>query len=340
MDSLNPYNPFENRKKDTPYTQEQLDYIKQLLDQGWSVSKVAKVYDLSIHALKKRKKDNNWASKKTQRAKKLTQQELDDIKEMIDNDIPIKTISEKYQISESTIQRRKTNNHWTLVKRKNRYNFDENFFDEIDTEHKAYWLGFLMADGYILSKRKGKRANQSQNFGFSISMRDEELFGYFKEDLKAENPVNIYNNTSTSFKPNTPYGRILLTSQHTVDSLKRHGIVENKTFITKMPEISENLIPAFIRGYSDGDGSIYIDKNNRIGWSLCGTKELLTSIQNYFGLNYKLDQRFPERNNNNWSLKVVGWQNVPKCLDIIYSDATIYLKRKYDKYAEMQGKIV
>lgn len=340
MDSLVPYNPFENRKSGAKYTQEQVDYIKQLVDQGWSASKIAKEYNLSCDSIRKRIKDNNWSATQNQRQKKLTQAELDEIKEKIDNNVPIAEISKEYDISKDALWRRKANNSWTVKKRKNKYNFDESYFDVIDTEHKAYWLGFLMADGYILSKRKGKRSNQSQSFGFTISVKDIELFDYFKEDLKADNPVNIYKNSSSgAFKTDTDFGRILLTSQRTVDALKSHGIVENKTFITKMPELQQELVPHFIRGYSDGDGSISIDINNRIGWSLCGTKELLNSIQDFFGLNYKLSQRFPERNNNNWQLHVSGWQNVLMCLDIIYKDASVYLKRKYDKYAEMQGKI-
>lgn len=54
MDSLNPYNPFENRKKGSHYTREQLDYIKQLLENGWSVAKIAKTYDLNTSSIRRR----------------------------------------------------------------------------------------------------------------------------------------------------------------------------------------------------------------------------------------------------------------------------------------------
>lgn len=337
MDSLHPYNPFENKKKNAPYTQEQVDYIKQLVDCGWSASKIAKEYNISSDSIRKRIKNNNWTAGTNKRSMRLTNDDLKDIKQMVDQKIDNSIICEKYQISEVTLLSRITNNKWTKTPRKNTYAFDYNYFDVIDSEHKAYWLGFLMADGYILSHRKGKRKNQSQSFGFAISMKDKELFDYFKEDLKTENPVNIYRNSTSSYSSNSVYGRILLTSQHTVDMLKTHGIVENKTFITKMPQLDDNLIPAFIRGYSDGDGSITIDKNNRLSWALCGTKELLNEIQNYFGFSYKLQQRFPERLNNNWTLKITGWKNVPYALSIVYDDATIYLKRKYNKYVEIQG---
>lgn len=339
MDSLNPYNPFKNKKKSAPFTQEQLDYIKQLLDSGWSVSRICQTYDLGKDAIKRRIKEDDWVAVAARRDTKLSEQELQEIKQKVDSNYSLELICSEYNISMASLLRRIQNNKWEKGRRKNIYNFNEHYFDNIDDEHKAYWLGFLTADGYILSARHREgRPHESQSFGFSISMKDKELFDYFKQDLEATNPVNVYKN-SGSFNATNYCGRILLTSQHTVDTLKKYGIVENKTFITTMPEIEEHLIPAWIRGYSDGDGSISRDKNNRLSWGLCGTKELLTGIQEFFGFNYKLSQRFPERHNNNWSLKVAGWINVPSALSIIYKDATIYLKRKYDKYVEIQGSL-
>lgn len=340
MDSLNPYNPFKNKKPSANYSQEQLDYIKQLLDQGWSVSRICSTYNLYKDSIKKRIKNDNWSAVRNRRDGKLTSQEISQIKLMVDEGINNQIICDKFQISETALLNRIQNNKWDpRPGKKNQYSFNEHYFDTINDEHKAYWLGFLMADGYVLSARH-RTPNESQSFGFSISMRDRELFDYFKRDIKANNPVNVYNRYEGSFKNGRPTGRILLTSQHCVNMLKSHGVVENKTLIAKMPELPDELIPHFIRGYSDGDGSISIDKNNRVVWGLCGTKEMLNSIQHFFGYNYKLSQRFPERHNNNWQLKITGWKNVPSALDICYNGATIYLKRKYDKYVEIQGKIV
>lgn len=340
MDSLIPYNPFQNKKKSATYTQEQLDYIKQLLDQGWSVSRICATYNLGKDSIKKRIKNNDWSAVRDRRDSKLTSQEILDIKQMVDNGVDYDTICKKFKISETALLNRIQNNKWSARPgKKNQYTFNEYYFDKIDDEHKAYWLGFLMADGYILSARH-RTKKESQSFGFSISMKDKELFDYFKADLESNNPVNVYNNATTSFNSKIPTGRILLTSQHCVDMLKKNGVVENKTFITKMPDLSLDLIPHFIRGYSDGDGSITIDKNNRVQWAFCGTKELLNSIQKFFGYNYKLRQRFPERHNNNWCLKITGWKNVSKALTTCYKDATIYLKRKYSKYVEIQGRNV
>lgn len=342
MDSLNPnYNPFEGKKKSSHYTAEQLAYIKELVDLGWSANKIATTFNIDRSAIKKRIKSNDWTCNGNNRNGRLSSKELQEIKNKVESGVDKQLICDEYSISMTSLMNRIVNNKWDKPRRKNFYTFNEEYFDNITTEHQAYWLGFLYADGYILSKRnRPDKPNESQSFGFAIAESDSELFIKFKEDLQATNPVHYYENRASSFKNSQKCGRILLTSQHTVDSLKRYGVVENKTFFLKAPPIDKALIPAFIRGYSDGDGSIIIDKNNKYQWNILGTKEVLTFIQDFFNTNIKLYQRFPERENNNFTLHYGGNQQVPKLLDIIYKDATIYLQRKYNKYAEMRGNNV
>lgn len=343
MDSLNPkvfYNPFEDRTKNAPYTQEQLDFLYGLVKKGWSAAKIASEYKIDKESIKKRIKENCWICKKNMNIRKsgLTNTELQEIKNKIEQGMSKEKICSEYNISKVALLHHITNNKWEKTKKK-QYSFNEHYFDEIANEHQAYWLGFLYADGYILSKRKEtKRKNQAQSFGFSISSKDNELFDYFKQDLQSNNPVHYYQrNDGGSYKEESICGRILLTSQHTVDMLKKHGLLENKTFFLKPPQIKKELIPAFIRGYSDGDGSVYITKKGTFGWSIVGTKEILTFIQDFLNTDVKLSQRFPERQNNNYTLGFCGKNRVPALLDIIYKDASIYLQRKYAKYAEMRG---
>lgn len=342
MDSLNPiYNPFEGKKKGAHYTIEQIAFIKELVNLGWSANKIATVYKIDAGAIRKRIKNNDWSCAEKNRNIQLSNKELQEIKSKIELGINKQSICDEYNISMTSLINRIVNNKWERGKRKNLYTFNEEYFDNIITEHQAYWLGFLYADGYILSPRhRVNKPNESQSFGFSIAESDSELFIKFKEDLQATSPVHYYKNNTIAFKNIQRYGRILLTSQHTVNSLKKYGVVENKTFFLKAPPINIELIPAFIRGYSDGDGSIIIDKNNKYHWCILGTKELLIFFQEFFKTNVKLSQRFPERENNNYTLTYGGNQQVPKLLDIIYNNATIYLQRKYNKYAEMRGIIV
>lgn len=339
MDSLNPYNPFEDKKPEQHYNQEQLDFIKQLLSQGWPVSRLVTEYGVNGPSIKKRIAENNWKAGKLNRNGALTNKELAEIHQQVSDGIAYDDICNRYQISMESLLRRVQNNKWSRGKRKTKYAFDESYFDDIATEHQAYWLGFLYADGYILSRRN-RRPNlqEQQSFGFCISSKDSELFAKIKEDLKSNHPVNYYR--GGSFGPESSCGRILFTSQNAVDSLKKYGLMENKTFFLTWPNLPQQLYPAFIRGYSDGDGSVIIDKNGKYSWQLCGTKELLSGVQTFLGTNVKLHQRWPERENNNFSLYYYGNHQVPSLLDIIYKGSTICLQRKYDKYAEMRGIIV
>lgn len=340
MYSLNPM--FTNRKKGAPFTQEQLDIIKSYIDNGFSRKDICELTGISRDALGRRISVNNWNATKIRKAG-LTQKELDEIHEKYLNGASIDELSSEYHISINNLADRVANNKWTKPKKKSHYSCNEEYFDNITTEHQAYWLGFLMADGYITSKRiREKHGDESQCVGFSISTKDAELFDKFKQDLKSNHPVNIYKPREKGYNLDGSYGRILITSQHMVDSLKKYGVVENKTKILQPPKLPEKLVPHFIRGYSDGDGSIIIshlkDGQIKYAWNITSTKEICDYILKYFNKeNLKLYQRFPERNVNNYTIKFSGNKQVPRLLQTIYQDATIFLQRKYNKYAEMQG---
>lgn len=340
MYSLNPL--FSSRNPGETFTQEQLDQIKYYLDKGFKTKEVIELTGISRAALNQRIKNNNWlaAPSTKKRMHKLTQQELIEIKEKYDNGASVPELALDYNVSKNCLYKRIANNKWEKTKRKTKFSCNETYFDIIDTEHKAYWLGFLYADGYILSQCS---PGEQQSFGFSINIKDVEMFEKFKQDLNSNHPVNIYTSAS-GFDNGGKCGRILITSQHMVDCLKSYGMVEHKTTVLKMPNLPQELIPHFIRGYSDGDGSIVIShlKSGQIKylWDITSTKEICEAFLTYFNKNkLKLYQRYPERNVNNYTMRFSGNQQVPELLSIIYKDATIYLERKYKKYAEMQGII-
>lgn len=346
MYSLNPI--FESKKPGTPFSQEQLDQIKKYVDQGFSKQDIIELTGISRSTLNRRIRDNDWVNKSSrERTCGLSQQELNEIHTKYLQGTSVTALSEEYHISAANLNDRIANNKWEKARRKTKYTCDETYFDEIDTEHKAYWLGFLYADGYILNHRKGKRGeNDSQSFGFSISMKDVELFEKFKADLKSNHPVNVYKNSSSFATQDSFAGRILITSQHMVDMLKKHGMTENKTYTISLPNLPKDLLPHFIRGLSDGDGSIVVSRlqdgpeKGRVKflWSLTSTKEMCEGILQFLGKSeLKLYQRHPERQVNNWEFKICGNQQVKRLLAKIYQDATIYLDRKYQKYVEMQG---
>ncbi len=209
-----------------------------------------------------------------------------------------------------------------------KYSHDENYFEIIDNEHKAYWFGFICADGFIESKR----TQVSQKVGITLNNIDKGHLEKFKKDINATNPINDY--IGSGYNPNGVFSKIILTSQKTVDDLKKHGCVEHKSLSLKFPEIREDLIRHFIRGYFDGDGSLNKSRGYKGKYEYAiqftGTKEFLEKLMEILNKNLKLYYH-----NNAYELSIGGNNQVKEIANYLYNDSTVYLDRKYEKYLEM-----
>lgn len=215
------------------------------------------------------------------------------------------------------------------------YNLDHDFFESIDSEEKAYWLGFIYADGYVTGTNK---------VGITLSSEDENHLLKFKEAIKATYPVNTYE-IKHGYKPGNYCSRILVTSEKMRSDLIKHGCFCNKTNIITAPNIDKRLSKHFIRGYLDGDGCITSTKRSEsksaeYAVKILGTDSLLDYIKEYIfnetqiviGKYYK---RRPEHIVS--SLELKGNIQVKKFLDSIYEESNIHLDRKYDKYLSLKS---
>ena len=215
-------------------------------------------------------------------------------------------------------------------KSRRKYNVNDDIFEVIDTEEKAYWLGFLYADGYVTS--------DEDKVGLSISVNDIEHLERFKEFLQTTAPINIYN--CSGYNNDNKYCRLIVTSRKMKNDLMNLGVVPHKTTIITFPQLDEKLVPHFIRGYFDGDGSWSFNANrDEYQFKVCGTKEFLEGMLRHIGTETKLYQRYPERNVNNWYTSIGGRQQVLSIMKYLYDDATIYLERKYKKYTHLKQLI-
>lgn len=206
-----------------------------------------------------------------------------------------------------------------------RYFHNEDFFEVIDTEEKAYWLGFIYADGFIESKR----SHGAQKVGITLSSIDHSHLEKFKESIEATNPVLQYK--GSGYNSEGTFSKILLTSDKTVNDLKQLGVVENKTYNLEFPTfIKEDLLHHFVRGYFDGDGSInyYTTptgyKKYQIGFT--GSFKMIQGLNKFFSKECSIRQK-----GNAYQVNFGGVNEVHKIINIMYKDATIYLDRKYEK---------
>ena len=190
----------------------------------------------------------------------------------------------------------------------------EDFFDNIDTEEKAYFLGFILADGNI------SIYNNQYSLKIHISLVDKEIIDKFLVCIKSTNKTSI----KISGKNKSYY--VSLTSVHMCKRLIELGIVPNKTGRETFPKcIPENLVRHFIRGIFDGDGitDVY---NNRSGF--VGSESLLLEIKKILGIDFKL---FKAGKNKKVVYFLGGKKFSKKLYDYMYKDAKIFLTRKKDR---------
>ena len=95
----------------------------------------------------------------------------------------ISSLADKYGINRKTIIKYLKERNIEITNTHNKTPFNENFFDIIDTEEKAYWLGFLYADGFITSK--------DNKIGLSLSIKDIDHLAKYNKSLNYSKGMNI-----------------------------------------------------------------------------------------------------------------------------------------------------
>jgi len=212
---------------------------------------------------------------------------------------------------------------------RSKYDFDRNFFQKIDNPIKAYWLGVLIADGYIDGKYKVR---------LSISRQDEDWLKLFKKDLKSKNlplqtgiilPIRY----SSSHKENDIV-YIQINYCKMVEHLKKWGCIQNKTGKEIFPKIPKKFYPDFIRGIFDGDGSAGFYKDKKNSWQphfrLCGSKNLLERIREILMKECNVNNNKIKKRNGVFVLAFVGFRQVKRIYEFIYykEDVRCLLRKK------------
>jgi len=213
-----------------------------------------------------------------------------------------------------------------------KYKLDDTVFDIIDSDEKAYWLGWYMTDGY----------NQETKHSVSlrIQKRDAEILEKLKNFLKTDAP--ILNIKRKDKGKEIICSELCICSVRFSKSLAKLGVIQNKTHKKSIPNIEEKYLKSFIRGFFDGDGCISITKRKRkkgIAYSyqlnFTSNIEPLLFIKEYFEKHLNLnDRKIHLRKNQSYTLLYSGRKVCTKILDFLYKDADLYLKRKHDKFVE------
>lgn len=251
-----------------------------------------------------------------------------EIAEIIDmylnQQMSLKKIGNILHCSQSPIKRILLENDIKLRKRTHTYKANYRVFQKIDSEEKAYWLGFLAADGNIM--RYQTRATISINLG----RKDRGHLEKFKAFLESDAPI-VDHTQNAGFSNDSLMSKISIHSVDMADDLIDKNVVPNKSLILQPPNIHEDFFIPYIRGYFDGDGSLH-ESNGSWRINFEGTEEMLKWINMVLDFQVsKLTQRYPSHKNS-YTMVAGGYNKVVRITNTIYKDANIFLDRKYEKY--------
>ena len=189
------------------------------------------------------------------------------IKEYIETGCSIQFLKRKYGIPPMKISNAIKAAGYDVINKQNQIKFDEHVFDSIDTEEKAYWLGFIWADGCI--------ASRDYNFEMALAEKDKEHLEKFNLFVKHKRSITK-KICKINGKECIAY-RSSFNSKHFWNTLNNYGCTPKKSLTLKFPKLEifkePQFVYDFIRGYFDGDGCI-THKNKehtQIAFSLCSS---------------------------------------------------------------------
>ena len=214
--------------------------------------------------------------------------------------------------------------------RNRRYNRNSFYFDNIDTPNKAYILGLIFADGNNFSG--------GRHYTITIVLQEEdfEVLESIRKEIEYEHPLFYDQRNIKNPKHKNTY-RLVIQDEYMSKQLNNLGVVNNKSLKVKFPDyISDELMPHFIRGYFDGDGSISYDyKRNKAHTSLCGTYDFVSHVSEILhnmGVNNYITHPKQSGDHNTYVMKTCGNKSTYNYLTWLYTDAGIKMERKYQRY--------
>ena len=263
----------------------------------------------------------------------LTNDEINLIIELFKSGTKIRVIYNKTKISPSIIEKILIENGFSLPT-KFKYSVNHSIFNCVDNEEKAYWLGFLFADGHV-RKRVDRNIFELK---LKISKKDETHLIEFKQFLSSTHPIT--NNISKVKYPNfvsvSENVSLSVYSKQIFDDLCSLGCTSNKTYRIGKPNIKDEYFRHFIRGYFDGDGCISTIKNetSRTLNFTSSSIKILEWINDILSKN-KITSKQVKKNKNTYRLNWGDKDDILLIYHFLYDGSNLFLKRKKLKYEQM-----
>ena len=203
------------------------------------------------------------------------------------------------------------------------YALDDHIFDCIDSEEKAYLLGYIVTDGHV---------SKNNTLMFCAIDYDVDLL---------ENAKRILKSTHKICAKSDKYRILNIHSDYLCNKLREYGLNNRKSYGFDFQKIlsciPDDLKRHFIRGMFDGDGSITIYKYNYFKkhsyhFGFTCWKPVAEYVKAYFGLHTKM----AKETESVYTVVSSCITDIIKIKNILYDNATVYCKRKYNTFQEAE----
>ncbi len=204
-----------------------------------------------------------------------------------------------------------------------KYACDFGFFHSIDSESKAYWLGFVAADGSVYKNV----------VSVGLASKDRGHVLRFRAALKSEHPVRDYLNDGF------PRSELSIGCEEMARDLLKNGVGLRKSLTHEWPmTIPAHLLRHYLRGYFDGDGGWTLSKprnasyTRQLSFSLIGSWAFCEAAQRFLVKNAEVrtNKLKSESGGNMASMRYGGTLQATRIYHLLYDGASVWLPRKRD----------
>ena len=224
-----------------------------------------------------------------------------------------------------------------------KFDVNDNFFENIDSEEKAYLLGFFVADGtYGL----GSKCKNSYRYQIHQQEKDKCIVDWFRKFI-VPNGTLVYKEAFIDKKGTNHQGTYKLrrTSKTMHKDLEKFNITPRKTYDLQF-KFPFELIPKeylwdFIRGFIDGDGQVtYLENTRQFTFAMYGTsKPFMNQLGDIFEKEFKVEKRVEGVKKSNltlYTLRFSANQHRAEFINSLYSklykNKSFFLQRKQIKF--------
>lgn len=211
------------------------------------------------------------------------------------------------------------------------YTCNHAYFDQPLDEERAYWIGFLLADGFVSYRKPGKTG--APTIGMSLAEIDIAHVERFRNALQSQHPIARYV-AKSGYGAGGSMARFAISSGDLVRGVEQYGIVPNKTSICATPNIPKDLMRHMYRGYVDGDGGLSLYKagqSMQACLDIVGTESFLRDMALWLktaGVANPQNLTKSKHTTAVMFLKYCGIHQVSNILHLLYDNATVALDRK------------